>query len=349
MPRIDSFVKALHGLRGIAVLYVVFSHLGRLELVPFVHYGRIGKMGVMIFFVLSAFLLTGKLSRELAQHRAYPVIGTYLIHRLFRIYPLFLFVLGLHIWVGNIDWFTAGQNVLLQAGFRELWAIPVEFKYYFCMPLIALLAVRLGGRATIALLLIGFVIAWSYNFAYPGIGLSNSIVLVERLAPFLGGSALALILDDPRGNAAVRSMGIWLGWIAVSVLAVATVEFHLTHLGRPDVEFDPWILLAIIFAASGLIAVSLWPNLLSRVLASRVLVFFGEISFSLYLLHEFLIPWAVHLRTHHVVEEAWIAFLAAVAVACVSYYCIERPCIKLGYRIGSWIMRRNADRAADPA
>lgn len=330
------------------MLYVVFSHLGRLELVPFVHYDRIGKIGVMIFFVLSAFLLTGKLSRELAQYRSYSVVGAYLIHRLFRIYPLFLVVLGLHVLVGNIDWHAAGLNALLQAGFRELWAIPVEFKYYFCMPLVALLAVRLGGRPTTALLLTGFVIACAYNFIYPGSALGNSIELFGRLAPFLAGSALALILDDPSGEAAVRSTGAWLGWAALALLAVATVAFHLTHIGHPSVELDPWILLTIIFAASGLIAVSLWPNFLSWLLGGRGLVFFGEISFSLYLLHEFLISWVQHLGLrHHIVVEAWIAFLAAIVLAWVSYHCIERPGIKLGYRIGSWIMKRDVNRAAD--
>ena len=341
MSRAHSFIRALHGLRGIAVLYVLFSHFGfaHLQLVPFIHYSRIGKMGVMIFFVLSAFLLTGKLRRELIQYRGRPaVIGAYLTHRFFRIYPVFLIVLGLHVLAGHFDWYTAGLHLLLQAGFRELWAIPVEFKYYFCMPLIALLAVRFGGRITAALLLAGCATACAYAFVYPDTAFGNSIELTEKLAPFLAGSALALILDDPAGKSALRAMGAWLGWVALALLAAATVAFHLKRLEDQSGTLAPWILVAVILAASGLIAVSLLPGLLSRLLGGRPLVFFGEISFSLYLLHEFVAAWVRQLDLP-LTLEAWIAFLAATALAWLSYICIERPGIKLGYRIGAWLLR----------
>ena len=50
---------ALDGLRGIAVLMVVLSHLSLLQLNPFpVDFAGTGKCGVYLFFVLSAFLLT---------------------------------------------------------------------------------------------------------------------------------------------------------------------------------------------------------------------------------------------------------------------------------------------------
>jgi len=64
-----EFFPALHGLRGIAVLFVVFSHLGGLGLFLFpIPHDGIGKVGVWIFFVLSdsTAKTTGQSDSELA-------------------------------------------------------------------------------------------------------------------------------------------------------------------------------------------------------------------------------------------------------------------------------------------
>lgn len=348
MTETRTFVRALHGLRGIAVLYVLFSHLGlaRLFLIPFIRYDHIGKMGVVIFFVLSAFLLTGKLRTELLQRGGtFGPIGTYLVHRFFRIYPLFAIVLALHVFVGHFDWYTSGLHLLLQRGFMELWAIPVEFKYYFCMPLVAWCAVWFGSRATLVLLLAGLIASFAYYFFDPSAPFDNDIALSGKLPPFLLGSMLALCLDDGTLEARGKRVldNLWVGWTSLALLAASTLAFHMRHTEDLSDMWSPWIMLAIALAASGLIIASLRGGAISRVLSSRVLVFFGEISFSIYLLHEFIVGWVLrHLGMSRLLE-AWVALVLVMGFAWLSYLCIERPGIRLGYRIGRWISETRAN------
>lgn len=62
-----ELVKSLQGLRGLAVLYVLASHIGNynLKLLP-IPLNATGKVGVWIFFGLSAYLLTVKLIWQLS-------------------------------------------------------------------------------------------------------------------------------------------------------------------------------------------------------------------------------------------------------------------------------------------
>jgi hypothetical protein len=81
-----KFFAPLHGLRGIACLYVAVAHLGQygLFLLPLPHDG-IGKVGVWIFFSLSSFLLTTHLCRDLetTSSKVFSLLQ-YAVHRIFR-------------------------------------------------------------------------------------------------------------------------------------------------------------------------------------------------------------------------------------------------------------------------
>lgn len=341
-----AFVPALTGLRGLAVLYVLLSHMGlsELYLIPYLRYEHIGKMGVVIFFVLSSYLLTTKLTEELrAGGREPAVFGAYLIHRLFRIYPLFLLVLVLHVLVGNFDAGTALLHALLQRGFRELWAIAVEFKYYFCMPLVAWAAVRFGTRVTLAVLgvLMG---AWMvYALLNPLVSFDNDIALSHKLLPFLAGSSLALAAGGsawPGGGWKIAA----LGWSSLGLLAAATVVFHLWWPEHLSAAWLPWIMLATTLAACGLTRVSLESGIVSALLGSKPLVFFGDISFSVYLLHEFIVGVVLHNSSLPLPLKPWLALLLVAGIAWLSYRVIERPGIKLGYRLGKRLFTGHAGK-----
>ena len=116
-----GFFAPLNGLRGIAVLYVVISHLGNggLFLLPIPH-DAIGKVGVWIFFALSAFLLTTHLCRDLdATSSRVSSLLQYIVHRVFRIYPLYIFVLIGHMIIGDISKVDLLKRLLLIQGWGE--------------------------------------------------------------------------------------------------------------------------------------------------------------------------------------------------------------------------------------
>ena len=189
-----EFLASLHGLRGGAVLYVVASHLGNngLFLLPIAH-DAVGKVGVWIFFALSAFLLTTNLCCDLVDaHSRGTSLLKYAIQRIFRIYPLYVFVLLVHLVVGNISGGGVVQHLLLTQGRAELWAISVEFQYYLVIPLISLASVYLRWRAVISLFLVLLVGAFIYGWIWPSRVFSNGLEILPKMAPFVLGSILAL-------------------------------------------------------------------------------------------------------------------------------------------------------------
>ena len=84
-------LDSLDGLRGVAVLIVVVSHLSNsgMYLLPLVNLRGNGKSGVYLFFLLSSFLLTYPflLKGKDALDRAY--LANYALRRFLRIYPLY--------------------------------------------------------------------------------------------------------------------------------------------------------------------------------------------------------------------------------------------------------------------
>jgi peptidoglycan/LPS O-acetylase OafA/YrhL len=119
----------------------------------------------------------------------------------------------------------------------------------------------------------------------------------------------------------------------------ATVAFHLLHAEDVSTAWSPTIMLATCLTACGLIVTALQDGMFSRLLGTRVLVFLGEISFSIYLLHEFISLWVIRHAGLPRPVEAWIVLALVVALAWLSYRLIERPGIKLGYRLGNRLQR----------
>lgn len=343
MKQVGTFVRSLHGIRGIAVLYVLLSHIGigGFYLVPFVPLERIGKIGVIMFFSLSAFLLTAKLSVELRTNTPrWRTISVYFTHRFFRIYPLLIVALTMHVLAGNFGVYDFFQHLLLRQGYFELWAIPVEFKYYFCIPIIALVAAVWGAPRALILVCAGLLFATAYGLTYPETQLNNDIALHEKLEPFLVGSLLALLVNQESfsssriGRCFSSDM---CGLVAVTLLAISTYLFREIKPQHLHGFWLPAILLLVVAGTSGLIITALQDNRLSRLLGSSPLVFFGEISFSIYLLHGFVLGYVWRHASTWRYTGAWSIVMVTVALSWLSYRLVERPGIRLGYRIGRWI------------
>ncbi len=205
-------IDALDGLRGLAVLLVFLSHTSsrRLFLLPGMDVAGAGKGGVFLFFVLSAFLLTQPfLVREDAARKTF--LLNYAVRRFLRIYPLYLLYLSLGLvtthfvlfWPGirrrvtmpfSLDLQEFGQHLILAAGKEIAWSIPVEFKYYFVLPVLALVYSKLlkgrivpCGLFTLALI---FVSSWLWPASE---SLTNDVRLQPYLPIFLLGSFLAVV------------------------------------------------------------------------------------------------------------------------------------------------------------
>src|ERR1700686_3034199 len=152
----------IDGLRAIAVMLVVNFHAFP-EAMPG------GFIGVDIFFVISGFLITGIIVRELDQQR-FSLLAFY-NRRIRRIFPALIVVLGATLVLGwlwmlpaayaqlSADLFAsaaffANIALLLQSGYFDvesakkpllhLWSLGIEEQFYLFWPLLLMLAVRLG-------------------------------------------------------------------------------------------------------------------------------------------------------------------------------------------------------------
>lgn len=204
-------IRNLDGVRGYAVLLVVFFHL---LLVPF------GWMGVQLFFVLSGFLITRILieSKPLAP-TAY--LKRFYIRRILRIFPLYfcyLAALGLihaftnypngmerywgYLATFTYNWTRADTAWQDAPGFTHLWSLAVEEQFYLVWPFVVMLLTKNGIRcvilAALALCpLVRHLVAQHYTgAALPGYTVADATYwnTIGQMDAFASGAAVALPL-----------------------------------------------------------------------------------------------------------------------------------------------------------
>lgn len=212
-------VPALDGLRGLAILLVLFRHLGYtagkdqswwIQSISGITLS--GLIGVDLFFVLSGFLITGILFDALG-YRHY--FKTFYMRRFLRIFPLYygylllllLLTHPLHLsWHRNLPvLLTYTQNIFLQKPYSVLWyytgqfwSLAVEEQFYIVWPLIVF-AVR-DRRQLMWVCVILSVLAIACRVAMILSGVSTE--LIYRLTPcrmdsLLIGSWLSLAVRGP--------------------------------------------------------------------------------------------------------------------------------------------------------
>lgn len=343
-----EFFPALHGLRGIAVLFVVVSHLGNsgLFLFPILH-NAIGKVGVWIFFVLSAFLLTSHLYSdiEISSSKFFSILQ-YIIHRIFRIYPLLLFVLILHAIRGDISILEILRHLLLIQGWEELWAIPVEFQYYFIIPVIVISTIYISQKYSYLLLITALILTLLYGVTYSNEVFSNGLNIIPKLTPFLLGSMLSLLFRKNNNlSQAFRFKFISLiPAISITMLFITTIFFRRVNLGTLPIFYAPWLSVAIGVSAAGLIYSALLLPIFSKFIGAKSLVFLGEISFSIYLLHMFIIDIVKNIPNTSTTTQAWMSLVLSVICAYISYRIIEKPGISMGKKIAQSLQKTDLIR-----
>lgn len=347
-------VDALDGLRGLAVLVVLGSHLSNAGWLPRPGLAGSGKLGVYLFFVLSAFLLTRILLRRLpagwSDARLWVDYG---LRRILRIWPLYLVVLlaswvftlaGAEGWHYRMETPALLRHLLLVEGRSVLWSIPVEFKYYLWLPAVALgLALSRSRRwswwAEAAVVGLGIAAAaWAWP---PAETAANDVRLGPYLALFLCG-AYAARLDERLSGAAQRP---W-AWRAVAACAIAAVaaQFPAAWALLSGSAFDPqrthtWFLAAGLGWSALLLAVLHGVPTIRAVFASAPMRWIGVVSFSAYLWHMPVLDGLRHVGMPPSPLGAPLALLAVAAVSGLSYLAFERPWRDL--RV-SWPAHRSA-------
>lgn len=333
----DRF-PVLDGIRGYAVLLVLLSHISNVKGLIF---SGAGQLGVWLFFVLSAFLLS--LYFFQAPQRIFSLLEweNYAFRRFTRIYPLYIGVLISGVLVG---WWGVGAlpgAMLLQD--PVYWAIFVEFRFYFLLPGVVVVF-WLAGRFSFALPPLLLIVALALHYRWFPDG---STVLgyqpwgqVEQLFSqyaivFVVGSFTAWLYANTETIRAKLAQSrtadtLALFMIAATILALPGI---INQIGRAvswkvpaDYYHYQWVPWSVFFAV--LIYLTLATNGAAKALfVSRPMRLFGFISYSMYLTMDFVIlPFE---QINNPTLYAITTFTCSTLTAWALFTLVERPISRL--------------------
>ncbi|WP_260957269.1 acyltransferase family protein [Pseudomonas citri] len=329
--------RDIDGLRALAVIPVVLFHFG------FGAFGG-GFVGVDVFFVISGFLITGILLREISSQRFSFV--NFWARRARRILPALSVVMLATLALGWLllaakDFSQLGRAVRYQSLFmsnilymREdgyfepasdlkpllhTWSLAVEEQYYIFFPLLMALLmrhVRQWRWMLFAVLLVSFALNIGYIERKPDVAFFS---LPTRAWELLCGAMLAVL---PAPSRVVRP---WVRQLVgtAGLVAVLTAVFTFDRA----TVFPGWAALLPVLGATALIwSGSQGPTWVARALSAPVLVWIGLLSYSLYLWH-----WPIYVYANAISVDgiqSWEAagwVLLALGLAWLSWRFVELP------------------------
>lgn len=327
-------IRRLNTLRGIAALIVVLSHYSNESMIlgGLLGYGA-GQFGVMLFFVLSGFLMTHLYGTRPLDAQS---LGRFAVARVARVVPLFIVVVVLSYAlykVGIRDVFYTiptlkmfAAHLLFLRGVDILWTIPPEIHFY----LLFVGLWWLGRRSPIllaSLSVVAFAALWWAgfpDFRFRLFGLPVHITLLWTLPYFLLGVTLGLLYAHWRVPANWRHHGFALALLLIPLMfpkVLATFTSWEYQFWRDIVTLP--VVGTVFFALLFLVPEG------NSMLENRAGDFIGRVSYSLYLLH---IP-VLKLMHEPIVMAPWLMlplFLAAaLLLSQLSFALIESPCRRL--------------------
>lgn len=393
-PSWGGRLAGIEGLRALAASSIVVYHTWRYSSPNGTpeRFGALSRfilpslpVGVTLFFTLSGFLLYRPFAAATMRGGSLPDIARYSRNRALRILPAYwviLLMVALVLQVARVgdagtvarygslagDPGLLGRNIVLVqnygpstllTGIGPTWSLAVEIAFYACLPLLALVAWRLGRRASsrkgrrlaalvppVVLLVIGISGKVVAAFVVPGLGpglgwtsdwhsvLERSFLVQGDLFAF--GMAIAVLRIDAE-DGLLRLPPWWPAVTAgmVAAIAVPTVWFGSTGRLHPY-AYDTFMAFACGLVLS-LVVISRRkggrPSTAARMLEVRPLVAIGLISYSLFLWNEPLILW---LRDHGLTSEGRrglllnlvVVWLVVGALSTITYRFVELPVLR---------------------
>jgi peptidoglycan/LPS O-acetylase OafA/YrhL len=353
------------GLRGLAATAVLVLHASVLHLTPHRGAQELVaqlQSGVQVFFVISGFVIARPFVVALLDGRPLPGIRRYAWRRFIRIFPAYWLALvcaalffdaplaGWKDWLTHLLLLQTYSSYQLNRGISIAWTLSVEVSFYVLLPIVFLAIERLtrviGSRRALitalgGLLAVSFVtVEWT---AASGRVLPT-FWLPFQLPVFVAGMLMCvgaeIIVRDDRRRGGLdwigRLLPLW--WaVAAGCLVLAaqlygtTVIFRAQHQLGQEVLYGIMAVCAVLPLAFGFERAGPAGRMLTR----RPVAYVGAVSYGLYLWHnqlgEFIAHHAFGLTSYENTSPARLvaltaaSFVAAVAVASVSWFGLERP------------------------
>ena len=332
-----EFRPDIEGLRGIAILLVLLFHAG----LPWTPGGFVG---VDVFFVISGFLITGKLWRESQQPGGLSITKFY-AWRIRRLLPAALVAVAIVTLVGlliaaplnrselaadgaasalsianmrfisSVDYFAPTAS---PSPFLHFWSLSVEEQFYLVWPALIVLLTWRGGssRRLIAALVIGVIASFAFSLWLTDASPARAFYLLPtRLWQLGAGGLLALIgvVGTSRRSGALA----WAGLAAIALAGVALTS---------EMPYPGLAALLPTLGAVALLYGGAAPGGPLRLLAAAPLRFLGKISYSLYLWHwPLLVLPLMFLERALTGVEVAASVAVAIGVSWLSWRFVEQP------------------------
>jgi peptidoglycan/LPS O-acetylase OafA/YrhL len=346
----QKHIPALDGIRGLAVLMVVFYHTGggAQSSQPLLHaigvVNKYGWTGVTLFFVLSGFLITGILwdTREDPHH-----LKNFYARRSLRIFPLYYFALLLvligsipagtfheclrKMWIyvlylQNVDAFGLHPHALPSPLVTvHFWSLAVEEQFYLLWPALLLRMKTLAQAQRLCAYVFIASALGSVAYGFTSNPMPHSPALWANAGSLAFGGYIAIAMRR----------GLWID--AKFFMPISFVIFILGSLGSDRIRtiFD---LTAIAIFWGCLIVMSLEKGRVQRVFEVAWLRWIGTISYGMYIYHWLFrtyFDWlATRIAPHagyskHQAIRFVVTFVLTILLAWVSFTFFEKPISRL--------------------
>ncbi len=320
--------QALTGLRGLAVLLVLTAHTPIRHII-----GDFGQEAVYLFFFLSAYLLTLSLERQ--------NITLYTIKRFNRIYPLYFFVVSaIGLLIGS-----SLTNIILNLLFLQQlsgtfilsvsWSLIVEIQLYFLLPVIIYFLRKYGLKALIVFIALGYVTRLILTPYYIQHVLNGSMkVVYGNILEFIDMFAIASYISINRNK--IKNMKIPISSVVTIILFICVPKL-IEMLGINRAISIIYLVIPLYTVLISLLFKYILDNkkILVRLLSNRLLIFYGTISYSVYLLHIPILK-AVKMLDLQLILSGILSIILITLLSTVTYFLIE----KNGEKLTSIIYRK---------
>jgi len=340
-----TYRPEIDGLRAIAVIAVIFYH-ARITILghqPF----KGGFIGVDIFFVISGYLITSIIIKELVTTGTFSFKHFY-EGRIRRILPALLFVMLASLpfaWMyllpssfvdfsksilyslgfsSNFYFHYSGQQYGAESGllkpFFHTWSLSVEKQYYILFPIVLLITFKYFRKYLVHILILGFIISLvSAEWTSRNYESASFYFIHTRMWELIAGSILAYFEITLGHRSKNKTLNLILPTIGLILIGYSILFFN-------DGIFHPsfYTLLPIIGVCL-IIWFSSKNELITKILSTKLFVGIGLISYSLYLWHYpiFAFGREIEFFDGSIIAKLIIGFLIII-LSIFSYFFIEK-------------------------
>jgi len=330
--------REIDGLRAIAVLAVIFFHAGFSSF-------KGGYVGVDIFFVISGYLISDLIIRDVATNNF--SIREFYGRRVRRIFPALFLMLLLTIPISwcvmspaelknygaslvSVPIFASNVFFWREAGYFQpptdmlpllhTWSLAVEEQFYVIFPYLIIVLWTLKRNVRIAVLTVLFLmsitIAQALSASKP---MAAFYLLPTRGWEFLIGTAAAMLISTRTFQTLPKCFFRLGGTLGLSLIFFSVSTFSNSTRNPGLITFIPTVgaLLIILFSTQG--------SLSSKFLGNRAFVGVGLVSYSAYLWHQPIFAFSRHIGLKKDFLSSFFIILVLIFLSILSWKYIEQP------------------------